>query len=495
MLFQKFKEILFIVLPVIIIVLLLNFTVAPLETTVLIRFFIGAFFIIIGLSIFLFGVEIGITPIGNLIGSKITKTNKIWIVIVAGLILGFSISITEPDLHIVAGQIDSITSGQIARHNIIIVVSLGIAGMLTIGLVRIVKNIHLNKILTILYGAIFILGLCTSPEFLAIAFDTSGATTGAMTVPFILALAAGVSGLKKDSKASEEDSFGLIGIASTGPIISVMFMNVFSKTDELKGSLEHIVSSPSSILAPFIRKLPHVSGEILLALIPILIIFLIFQKISFKLSEKAFNKILKGLLYTFIGLVFFLLGVNASFMDIGSTMGYKIASLENKYILVFIGFIMGAVIILAEPAVHLLTHQIESVTSGYVKRKFVLIAFSAGIGFAVALSMLRILIPEIHLWHYLLPGYFIAIIMTYFVPGLFVGIAFDSGGVASGPMTATFVMAFTQGAAEAIEGANILTDGLGMIATVALTPIIALQILGFIFKIKSRKEGIVKHGK
>jgi hypothetical protein len=156
---------------------------------------------------------------------------------------------------------------------------------------------------------------------------------------------------------------------------------------------------------------------------------------------------------------------------------------------------MGAVIILAEPAVHLLTHQIESVTSGYVKRKFVLIAFSAGIGFAVALSMLRILIPEIHLWHYLLPGYFIAIIMTYFVPGLFVGIAFDSGGVASGPMTATFVMAFTQGAAEAIEGANILTDGLGMIATVALTPIIALQILGFIFKIKSRKEGIVKHGK
>ncbi len=482
-------------LPVIIIVLLLNFTVASLETIVLIRFFIGAFLIIIGLSIFLFGVEIGITPIGNLIGSKITKTNKIWILIIAGLILGFSISITEPDLHIVAGQIDSITSGQIARHNIIIVVSLGIAGMLTLGLVRIVENIHLNKILTIIYGAIFILGLFTSPEFLAIAFDTSGATTGAMTVPFILALAAGVSGLKKDSKASESDSFGLIGIASTGPIISVMVMNVFSKTDELKGSLEHIVSSQYSILAPFIRKLPQVSGEILLALIPILIIFLIFQKISFKLSRKAFNKILKGLLYTFIGLVFFLLGVNASFMEIGSIMGYEIASLENKYILVFIGFIMGAVIILAEPAVHLLTHQIESVTSGYVKRRFVLIAFSTGLGFAVALSMLRILIPEIHLWHYLLPGYFIAIIMTYFVPGLFVGIAFDSGGVASGPMTATFVLAFTQGAAEAIEGANILIDGLGMIATVALTPIIALQILGFIFKIKSRKEGIVKHGK
>lgn len=337
-----------------------------------------------------------------------------------------------------------------------------------------------------------LLALFTSPEFLAISFDASGATTGAMTVPFILALATGVSRLKKDSKSSEKDSFGLVAIASTGAIIAVMLMSILSKTDQVTGNLEGSEVISTSIILPFIEKIPVIAFEIILALLPILIIFIIFQKIKFKLSKRSFRKILFGMLFTFIGLVIFLVGVNAGFMDVGTAVGKSIAALDNKMYVIIVGFVLGFVTILAEPAVYVLTHQIEDVTSGYVKRKVVMFTLAIGVGFAVALSMVRILVPEVKLWHYLLPGYLVSIAMSYFVPKLFVGMAFDSGGVASGPMTATFILAFAQGVAEAIEGADVLIDGFGMIAMVAMTPIIALQILGFIFKIKSRKGGMIE---
>ncbi|BDH63784.1 membrane protein [Ureibacillus massiliensis 4400831 = CIP 108448 = CCUG 49529] len=488
-LIEKIKEVVYAVLPITIIVLILNFTITPLETPLIVRFILGAILIIIGLAIFLIGVDIGITPIGQTMGKAIAKSNKLWIVAIAGLLLGFFISIAEPDLHILAGQIELVTSGVISKTLIVVVVSIGIAALIAIGLIRIVYNFPLYKLLSILYFVILILAIFTSPEFLAISFDASGATTGALTVPFILALALGVSLLKKDSKASEKDSFGLVAIASTGAIISVMIMNIISGTDEMSGSLEqHEVSQ--SIISPFLYKLPIIAQEIFIALMPILIAFLIFQKISFKMSKKSVKKILMGLLFTFLGLVLFLVGVNAGFMDVGAAVGFNIASLDNKAYVIIVGFILGLVTILAEPAVHVLTHQIEDVTSGYVKRKVVIFSLSIGVGLAIALSVIRVLVPELQLWHYLLPGYVIAVAMTYFVPKLFVGIAFDSGGVASGPMTATFVLAFVQGAAEAVEGANVLVDGFGMIAMVALTPLIALQVLGLVFKLKSKKEGL-----
>lgn len=491
---EKIKEVLAAVLPITIIVLLLNFTITPLESLVFFRFLIGAFLIVLGLSIFLFGVDIGITPLGNLMGAEITRSNKTWIVVVAGIILGFLISIAEPDLHILAGQVEYVTSGLITKASIVVVVSIGIAVMFALGLLRIVYNLPLNRILVGLYGIIFVLALLTSPEFLAISFDSSGATTGALTVPFMLALAIGVSSLKKDSKASETDSFGLVAIASTGAIISVMIMNILSKTNEITGSLEVEGASATSLFGPFIERIPVTIEEVFIALLPLLVIFIVFQIISFKLPKRSLRKILKGLAYTLIGLVLFLVGVNAGFMDVGRIIGYSLASFENKSFVVIVGFILGLVTILAEPAVHVLTHQIEDVTSGYVKRKLVLGALAIGVGFAVALSMIRIIVPEVQLWHYLLPGYLLAIAMTFFVPRLFVGIAFDSGGVASGPMTATFILAFAQGAAEAIEGANVLIDGFGMIAMVALTPLIALQVLGLIFKAKNVKGGVEADG-
>ncbi|WP_026073917.1 DUF1538 domain-containing protein [Acetivibrio cellulolyticus] len=492
---DKFREVTLALLPISLIVLILNFTIAPLGIPLLIRFFVGVFITIIGLSIFLLGVDIGITPIGNLLGSFLTKSNKIWIVGIAGIILGFFVSVAEPDLYILAGQVEFVTSGLISKLSIVVVVSIGIAVMLAVGLIRIVYNIPLFKILTVLYFIIFILTFFTSSEFLAISFDASGATTGALTVPFILALALGVSRLKKDSNASENDSFGLVAIASTGAIISVLIMSIITKPGKISSNLEISSTTSSSIVAPFINNLPSVLIEVFFAMLPLLIIFLIFQKTFFKLDKRSFYKILKGNLYTYIGLVYFLTGVNASFIDVGSVVGYSLASLNTKFSLVAVGFVLGLVTILAEPAVYVLTHQIEEVTSGYVKREVILFALSLGVGISVALSMIRILVPEIKLWHYLLPGYVIAIILTFFVPKLFVGIAFDSGGVASGPMTATFIMAFAQGAAQRIEYANVLIDGFGLIAMVALTPLITLQVLGIIYKIKSRKGGLEPHVK
>jgi len=489
-LIDKFKEVALSVLPVTIIVLILHFTIAPLESYLIMRFLVGALMIIIGLSIFLFGADIGIEPLGSLVGASLTKNKKVWTLAVLGFILGFLITIAEPDLQILAQQVNNVTSGMISKSSILIVVSVGVGAMLVAGLLRVVYNVALNKLLTVLYGIIFIMAIFSTPEFLAIAFDASGATTGAMAVPFILAVGLGVA-YAKGGKNTHEDSFGFVGVASAGPILSVLAMSILHKPESLTSTLAYDNLASEEILMPFIHEIPHMVVEVTIAMLPLLVMFLVYQVFSFKLSRYKFVKILKGLLYTFIGLVLFLTGVNAGFMEVGSKVGYLVASLDYNWVIIPIGFILGLTVILAEPAVHVLTEQIEDVTSGYIKRKFILYSLSIGVGFAVALSMLRIMVFEIKLWHYIVPGFIAALIMSFFSPKLFIGIAFDSGGVASGPMTATFVLAFAQGAAEAIEGANVLIDAFGVIAMVAMTPLIALQVLGLLFKRKASKEGVV----
>ena len=479
---QKLKEVLFSVLPIVLIVVVLHFTIAPLETPQLIRFLLGAMLIIIGLAIFLVGIDIGITPIGRLMGKVVIKTNQLWVIGLGALILGFFVSVAEPDLHVLARQVDLITSGQVSFVTLIVVVSVGIALFLTIGFLRILLNIPLYKILLVSYGLVFLLAIFTSKEFFAISFDASGAATGALTVPFILAMAISVSAVKRDTHSMEQDSFGLVAITSIGAIISVMLMSLLNQTKSLDESPAMLINQYNSILDPFIQKLPKFIFEIALALLPICLTFLVFHFISFKLPNKQFKKILKGLVYTYTGLVLLMVGVNAGFMEVGSIIGFRIASMESKFFIVMVGFILGLVTILAEPAVHILTDQIENVTSGFIKKRIVLLALSTGVAFALALSMIRIVSQGIQLWYFIVPGYLLAIVLTYLVPKLFIGIAFDAGGVASGPMTATFILAFTQGASRAIEGANILTDGFGVVAMVALTPLITLQILGFLYK-------------
>jgi hypothetical protein len=404
--------------------------------------------------------------------------------------LGFFISLAEPDLHVLTKQIETVTGGTQKSFQLVALVSVGIAFMFALGLIRILYNLPLYKILFVLYGTILVLAIFTSREFLAIAFDASGATTGAMAVPFILAVASGISQIKKDSKASEKDSFGLVAIASTGAIMIVMLSSIIRQTDPFIASSNPISPDTSQLLSPFIVKLPAIATEALLALSPILIVFLLLQKISFHLSSKAFFRIIKGLIYALFGLILFLAGVYGGFIDAGKQIGVRMAESGYYFLIVIIGFMMGFFTLLTEPAVYILTHQIEKVTGGYIRRRIVLLVLATGVGIAVSLSLLRIIIPSIQLWHYLLPGYLLALGLMPLSPKLFVGIAFDSGGVASGPMTATFILAFSQGIARGIDRTQMIADGFGVIAMVALIPLIALQILGLLYKTKSAKKGI-----
>lgn len=489
---SKFKEVLFSVLPITLMVLILNFTISPISTVLIIRFVIGSVIVVLGLTIFLLGVDMGITPLGSLTGTSLAKTNKLWIVLIAGLILGFFISIAEPGLMVLANQVNLVTSGQISGISILLTVSIGLAIMLSLGFLRVFYNVPLYKFLITVYLIIFGLTIFASREFLAIAFDASGSTTGILAVPFILSLSVGISKLKKDSIESETDSFGLVAIASTGAIMAVLILDIFTKTKELSGELDSVIADSNSIFRPFIDMIPGYFMESIMAILPLFIILLVLQKISFKLKKRQLRKLLTGFAFAFIGLVMFLIGVNGGFMDVGTSIGRNLALLDNKAYIIVIGFILGVVTILAEPAVYILTDQIEEVTSGYVKKNAVLAPLAIGVGIAVALSVVRILVPAIQLWHYLLPGYIISISMMFIVPKLFVGIAFDAGGVATGPMTATFILAFIQGAANAFEGADVIIDGFGMIAMVAMIPIITLQALGLVFAMKSKRKGAGK---
>ncbi|TCK93318.1 uncharacterized protein DUF1538 [Natranaerovirga hydrolytica] len=485
---EKLKDIFFAILPVTLIVIMLRVTIVPIENKTLIMFLMGAVLIIIGLALFLVGVDIGITPLGSSLGKVIAKKNKLWFVIVAGFVLGFFISFAEPGLLVLSNQIDAITLGGISNITILFVVSLGIAIMMVVGFIRILFNLPLHIILNISYALILVLSIFTSREFIGIAFDASGSTTGVLAVPFILALSLGITGLKKDSKASEKDSFGLIAIVSVGAIITVMLLNIISPDLQLSGTLEIESFESIPIVAAFISLIPSALIESAFAFLPLIVVFIVICLVTNTFTKKEIKAILFGFLYAFLGLFLFFLGVNGGFMEVGSYIGSYLTTLSSNAYLIIVGFILGVVTILAEPAVYVLTHQIEDVTAGYVKRIAVIIALSIGVGIAVALSMLRVVVPEIQLWHYLLPGYLISLLLTFIVPKLFVGIAFDAGGVATGPMTATFILAFTHGAADAYFSADLLIDGFGMIAMVALMPIITLQILGLIYKIKTEKK-------
>ena len=485
---EKFKEVLTSVLPIVFIVLLLNFTLVPLGEEIVV-FLVSSVFLLIGLTGFLIGVEVGISPIGDHMGEGLARSGKLWIVLLLGLVLGFLVSIAEPDLHIVANQVAQVSGGLISKMSIVLVVSVGIAIMLAVGLARIMYNIPLYIVLTVLYAVILVMTFFASQDFIAISFDASGATTGALTVPFVLALALGTSKLKKDSKASEKDSFGLVAIVSTGAIIAVMLMSIIKNTGKISGSLPTAELS-GDIGQRFIDVFLETVPEVATALFPVIFLFFVFNFVMLKLTRRELRKIIVGVFFTFSGLVVFLVGVNAGFMQIGSIIGESVANSGNLLYPVGLAFVLGFVTILAEPAVYVLTHQIEEVTSGYVKRTLVLATLAIGVGVAVALAVLRIMVPQLQLWQFLLPGYLVATALMYIAPKLFVGIAYDSGGVASGPTTATFILAYTQGIANATPTADVFSDGFGVIAMVAMTPLIALQLLGILFKIKSKKDGI-----
>lgn len=477
-------------LPIVVIVIVIHLFFINIEFLLLVRFFIGAVLIVIGLSLFLIGVDKGIEPLGQHIGTFITKTNKLWVVLLTGIVLGFFISLAEPSLIVLSNEIERVSSGGINALVLLVVVSVGIAVLLGFAFYRILYSISLPTVLTVLYMIVFVMAFFTDPRFLTIAFDASGATTGVLAVPFILGLALGISHLKKDSLDNEADSFGVIAVVSVGAVASVMLFSIFTNHGTFSGEIEDRLTGGDRVMEPFISMSPTVLWESFLSFIPIVSAFLFFYLIVLRRRGPRFRKMLFGFVYALVGLIIFLLGVNGGFMEVGALLGSELAVNDSLPLILVISFALGIVTILAEPAVQVLSHQIEDVTSGYVTRGVVLIALSLGVGIAVALSALRVFIEPLQIWHYLLPGYAIALVMSHVLPKMFVGIAFDSGGVATGPMTATFILAFIQGAASAKDGADIILDGFGMIATVAMMPILTLSMLGLIYKLKSRKKGV-----
>lgn len=486
---QKLKEALVSVLPVTIIVLVVGLAVDAMPGLNFASLAVGAVLLIIGMFLYTIGSDVAIEPIGGYIGSKTTETGKVWAILLVCFIVGVIVTVAEPDLNVLASQISSIPS-----MVLIVVVGVGVGLFMLIAVLRIIFKVPLNILLVVCYGIVFLLAALVSvfvgEEYIPLAFDSGGVTTGPITVPFILTLCVGVSAVAGNgAKDSEDNSFGMVGICSIGPVIAVLALGlIYRATPEAEASQMIVYNNFGEVIMSYINALPTYFKEVGIALAPIAIFFVIFDAVLLHLPLKRMVRILMGLLYTYFGLTIFLTSANVGFMSAGAALGYKLASI-NPWLVVPIGAVVGAAIVLAEPAVHVLNRQVEDITGGVISSKTMLIVLSSSMAVAVGLAMVRVA-SGISIWWFLVPGYAIALGLSFFVPKLFTAIAFDSGGVASGPMTATFLLPFAMGGVSALGG-NILTDAFGTVAFVAMTPLIALQIFGMVYKIKSEKKNAV----
>ncbi len=478
---EKLSETLKAVLPILAIVLLLCFTIAPIPPSILMTFLVGAVLLIIGMLFFNVGVELSMTPIGEKVGSIITKSKKVWVMVLISFIMGFVITISEPDLQVLAQQVPSIPN-----LTLILAVALGVGIFLVIAVLRMLFSRPLSHLLVFFYVIIFALTLFVPKDFLAIAFDSGGVTTGPMTVPFIMAFGVGIASIRSD-KHAEDDTFGLVALCSIGPILAVLILGMIYNPGSTEAVSEAIpiIDNTVDLWKLFVVEIPTYMEEMAISIFPIIFFYGIFQVVSRDINKRTIIRIAIGLAETYIGLVLFLTGVNVGFMPAGNYLGQTIAGLPYSWIIVPIGMIIGYFIVKAEPAVFVLTKQVEEMTSGAISSNAMGLALSIGVSASVGLAMIRVLTGISILW-FLVPGYFIALVLTFFVPKIFTAIAFDSGGVASGPMTATFLLPFAMGACEAVGG-NIITDAFGIVSMVAMTPLITIQIMGVVFKMKENK--------
>lgn len=473
----KIKEALVSVLPVTLIVVLLNFTpLVDFSSKEIVVFIISAVLLIIGIGLFNLGADIAMTPMGEHVGSGLTKSKNIILLVSVCFMLGLLITIAEPDLSVLAHQVEQVMNSTL----LIVSVGLGVGIFLVIGILKIVFKRQLASLLMFFYMLLFALTTFViingNQQLLALAFDSGGVTTGPITVPFIMALGVGIASTVGGKRANE-NSFGLIALCSVGPILAVMLLGIFAKGDLSYEVPNYTIAD--NVFLEFLSTLWKVTKEVTLALGLVLIFFFIINFIFLKLPKKKLIQIIIGALFTYAGLIIFLTSVNIGFMPIGYKMGNQLAT-NNSVLLAIGGFILGLVVVLAEPAVHVLNKQVEEITDGAVTKKSMLIALSIGVGISICLSMIRIIF-DFSIMYYLIPGYFIALGLSFFVPRMYTAIAFDSGGVASGPLTSTFILPFAIGACMAFDatGSRVLSDGFGIVAMVAMTPLITIQLLGF----------------
>ena len=478
---EKIRESAISVLPIVVIVLVLCLTIAPVGTDLLLCFLIGTIFVIVGMGLFSLGAEASMTPIGNRIGMALTKTRNLPLILIVSFMLGFAVTIAEPDLQVLAETVPHINN-----TILLVTVGIGVGFFLSVCMLRIVTGVKLRWLLIAFYGVVFILASFAAPDFLSVAFDSGGVTTGPMTVPFILALGVGVSYIRSDARA-EADSFGLVALCSIGPILAVLILSFFYT--ESSGTLEVTTSSfanTSVIGAAYLHDLPKYMGEMAIALLPIVVIFFAFQFLTLHMPRRNLAKIVIGILYTYVGLVLFLTGVNVGFSALGEVLGAELADGWTRWLLIPLSMLLGWFIISAEPAVAVLEAQIEEVSAGTIPGSAIKTSLSIAIALAMGFSMLRVLTGISIMW-FLIPGYVVALGLSFFVPDLYTAIAFDSGGVASGPMTATFMLQFMIGASTVVGG-NPLIDAFGVVAMVAMMPLISIQMVGFIYSRRTEPE-------
>jgi hypothetical protein len=477
---EKIKEALTSVLPIMLIVLVLSNSLTPMPIGTMMLFMEGAVLLIVGMGIFSLGADIAMMPMGEGIAARMTKSKKIWLILVVFLIMGIIITAAEPDLQVLAQQTPAIPG-----FTLIATVALGVGIFLVLAVFRTLFRISLPRMLIGFYIAIFAIAAFVPGDFIPVAFDSGGVTTGPITVPFIMAMGLGIASVRGDPE-SQEDSFGMVALCSIGPIFAVLLLGAVYNTSGGSGHGFIIpeVLTMADVSAQFAFGLPEYLKEVAFAVLPIAAVFLLFQLVFRHFNRRELIRMVIGLAYTTVGLILFLTGVNIGFMPAGHVIGTMLANSAYKWLLIPLGMLIGYYIVAAEPAVHVLNKQVEEISAGAIPQKYMQISLSVGVAISVGLAMVRVLTGLSIFW-LLIPGYAIALCLTFFVPKIFTGVAFDSGGVASGPMTATFLLPFTMGACDALGG-NVMTQAFGIVAMVAMTPLITIQILGLIYMQKEK---------
>lgn len=479
---EKLKEAAASVLPVTAIVAVLCLALVRVDVGLMLSFLLGSGLLILGMGLFTLGAELSMSRIGNLIGAKMTKSRKLWFILAVSFLLGVAITMAEPDLQVLATNVPAID-----KTVLIVTVSVGVGLFLMLCMVRILFSVSLRLLLIVFYALLFLGAFLSDAGFLSVAFDSGGVTTGPMTVPFIMALGVGVASIRSDENA-KADSFGLVALCSIGPVMAVMLLGAIYPTDT-QADVNMVIGGFETTVelgGAYLRSLPTYMLEVAMALLPIFVFFLLFQVFSLRLRKLPLTKIVMGVGHTFLGLVLFLTGVNVGFSPLGYVLGKELVTSGLSALLIPLAMLMGWFIIDAEPAVHILNKQVEELTSGAISAKAMGLSLSVAVALANGLAMVRVL-TGLPILYFLLPGYAVALGLSFFVPRTFTAIAFDSGGVASGPLTATFMLPLAMGACTALGG-NVMTDAFGLVALVAMMPLITVQVMGGIYVLKSRTK-------